>query len=440
MSIIEQTGLPPEALAGRTVVVTGSGRGIGREAARAFAGLGAAVVVAELSDEGMKTETEIRQAGGQAAFIRTDVSDEASVAALAKQTHTLFGPIDVLVNNAILCPVAGVLDMPPSLWDRVIGVNLRGTYLTCRAFLPDLLARKGVIINMVSTDAMPGLSAYIASKQGITGFSQSLAAEVGSLGVRVVAFAPGMVDTPGLRGAAESLAPRLGFTQEQFLSMPLHPAYEGLMPPDHAGAATAYLAAVLADEYHGEVVNGYSVLERAGVIPTVTAYAPDAAPEDGKAGPGAASDAVRPEDGVGSGARQALELVKQLGEVIAATQAEFNHLPVFVRPMARSGFKSKAGQSLQDWTRTLENLAAAASLTLEQVQGSGSSGLDSLRRGIERLPDDLARLKSYYLGVPAETARFTRDTELLKEVARLTAERVALIDSLGEALEGLVRG
>jgi NAD(P)-dependent dehydrogenase (short-subunit alcohol dehydrogenase family) len=431
MDILAQMKLPAGALAGKTGVVTGSGRGIGREAARVFACLEARVVVAELSDEGKEAEAQIRQAGGQAAFIRTDVSDEASVAALAEQTRRLFGPADVLVNNAILCPVAGVLDMPPALWDRVIGVNLRGTFLTCRAFLPDLLKSKGVVINMVSTDAMPGLSAYIASKQGITGFTQSLAAEVGSHGVRVIAFAPGMVDTPGLRGAAESLAPRLGFTQEQFLSMPLHPAYPGLMPAEHAGAATVYLAAALADEYHGEVVNGYTVLERAGAIAPAAAYLPgqDGAPIEVEASPGPVPESGVPAGSPAGRARQARDLTHRLVEVIAATQAEFNRLPVFVRPMARGGFKSKAGQSLQDWTRTLENLAAQ----LEQVQGSGSVP-DALQRRIKAFPDELVRLKSYYLGVPAETARFTRDQELLKEVARLTAERTALIDSLIEAL------
>jgi len=130
-----------------------------------------------------------------------------------------------------------------------------------------MLARKrGVILNMISAEAMPGLSAYIASKGGITGFSQSLALEVEGQGVRVIPFGPGMVDTPGIRNVAPELAPQLGIRTEQFLPMPLHPAFDGLMPAAYAGAATAYLVAKLADEFHGKIVTGYEVLERAGVI------------------------------------------------------------------------------------------------------------------------------------------------------------------------------
>ncbi len=119
---------------------------------------------------------------------------------------------------------------------------------------------------MVSAEAMPGLSAYIASKQGIVGFSQSLDLEVEASNIQVIAFAPGMVDTPGIRASAPALAPLLGMTEEQFLTTPLHAAYDGLMPPEHAGVATVYLVARLAKEAHGQVINGYEVLEKAGVL------------------------------------------------------------------------------------------------------------------------------------------------------------------------------
>ncbi|MEW6230197.1 MAG: SDR family NAD(P)-dependent oxidoreductase, partial [Bacillota bacterium] len=205
--VAERLGLDRESLTGKVAVVTGGGQGIGREIARVFARLGAKAIIADIAKEGAWTQRVVRDSGGKALFVRTDVSDEAGVLALAQETREVFGPADILINNAILCPVSPVLDMDAASWDRVMGVNLRGAFLACKAFLPDMLAKgQGVIVNMVSTDAMPYLSAYIASKQGLVGFTQSLAAEVGENGVRVIAFRPGFVDTPGLRQAGKQLA------------------------------------------------------------------------------------------------------------------------------------------------------------------------------------------------------------------------------------------
>jgi NAD(P)-dependent dehydrogenase (short-subunit alcohol dehydrogenase family) len=266
--ILARAGLSRNSLSGQVAVVTGAGRGIGRESARALAWLGVKVVIAELNDVlGTDAREHIVKDGGEALFIHTDISKAESVAALARETHKSFRTVDILVNNASLCPAVSVVDMDVELWDDVMGVNLRGTFLTCKTFLPEMLAKKhGVIVNMISTQAMPGLAAYIATRQGIVAFSQSLALEVEGQGVSVIPYGPGMVDTPAIRNVAPQLAPRLGIAQEPFLNMSVHPAFEGLMPAEYAGAAMAYLVAKLATEFHGEMVTGYEVLERAGVI------------------------------------------------------------------------------------------------------------------------------------------------------------------------------
>lgn len=420
---VERMGLARDTLAMQVAIVTGGGRGIGREVAYALAWLEAQVIIAELSDEGQETERLIREAGGVARFMRTDVSNPDDVAQLARLTQETFGPADILINNAILCPVAPVLEMDVDLWDRVLAVNLRGAFLACKAFLPGMIARRrGVIVNMTSLDAMPGLSAYIASKQGIVGFSQSLAAEVGSQGVRVIAFAPGMVDTPGIRDVAERLPSLLGMTREQFLSLSMHRAYPGLMPPDHAAAATAFLIAALADTYHGETVTGYEVLERSGFLqaPTTTV---------GPARPVApAPDIPRSQD-----VERALGLCHKLRAVVEETAAGFNRLPAFVRPMARRGFRKKTGKSLEDWTHTLTLLA-------EQLEGAAASSPAaerSLRANLPELQSSLGRLSVYFQEVPEETARFSRDEELLRQVRQASAGQVVLIDELLAALEAL---
>ncbi|MEZ4771051.1 MAG: SDR family oxidoreductase [Caldilineales bacterium] len=401
------------------VVITGAGRGIGREMARAFACWGARVVIAEISDQGADVEREIRAAGGQALYVRTDVSDVDSVAALAQATHGAFGPASVLINNAIVSPVAPVLEMDVATWDRVLAVNLRGTFLTCKAFLPDMLAQnRGTILNLVSTDAMPGISAYIASKQGIMGFSGSLAAEVGQGGVRVVAFGPGMVDTPGIRSVAESGLPeQLGFSREQFLGMSLHPAFDGLMPAGYAAAAAVYLVAEAADDYHGESVDGYTLLERSGLIQATSVPA------------GMVAEAAPPARESCSLATT-LALCRELEDVLRTTEEEFNQFPLFARPMARSGFKRKAGQSVQDWRRMLDRFGqltgqAAAGQPQQAAQFAAERSLMAVR---------LEQLVSYFEAVPAETARFTRDQELLRNVTQVMADRVALVQQLRDAL------
>lgn len=189
-----------------------------------------------------------------------DVSQETDVNRLAETVRREFGPATILIKGAIISPVAPVVDMKP--WDRVIAVNLRGAFLTCRAFLPDMLAREaGTIINMTSAQAMPFAAAYAASKQALAAFSQSLAVEVGGRGVRVIAFGPGIVDTPGLRDALPALA--------RYSPMDVDEALRGAISPEMAAAAMAYLVTRLADDYHGEEVDVYAVLDRAGVTQAV---------------------------------------------------------------------------------------------------------------------------------------------------------------------------
>jgi NAD(P)-dependent dehydrogenase (short-subunit alcohol dehydrogenase family) len=403
--LLSNIGLSKNDFQDSVVVITGSGRGIGLQVARAFALLGSQVVIAELTDEGEKTEQLIRSEGGKALFVQADVADSQSVAHLVQVTHERFGPAQILVNNAIRCPVALVAEMDENLWDQVMSVNLRGTFLTCKAFLPDMIThKKGTIINMISADAMPGLSAYIASKQGIVGFSQSLDLEVEAHNIQVVPFGPGMVDTPSIRAIAPTLAPLLGMTEAQFLTTPLHAAYDGLMPPEHAGAATVYLAAKLAKEYHGQVINGYEVLEKAGLLksPLTETVETKAAPVKSMHG-------------------DTLTMIKQLEASLVDTEKEFNKLPGFIRPMARNGFKTKAGQSLADWQRSISKLRSE----IETGESPSQTTLPAL----------LGKLIIYFRDVPKETSRFTKDADFLRQVSETSNQRVAVIEILIQNLK-----
>jgi NAD(P)-dependent dehydrogenase (short-subunit alcohol dehydrogenase family) len=195
----------------QVAVVTGAGNGIGRGIAKALAAAGAAVVVGDtLSDDGQRTVAEITEAGGQARFVEADVSQVDDADQLVKTALDEFGKLDVLVNNAGVGGARGrVHELDPDAFDRVVAVNLRGTFLCSRAALPQLIGREGRIVNIASTYgviAAPEAAAYCASKAGIINLTRQMAIDYGPDGVRVNAVCPGYIDT-GLGRRGPTLTP-----------------------------------------------------------------------------------------------------------------------------------------------------------------------------------------------------------------------------------------
>ncbi len=190
-------------LAGRVVIITGGGKGIGKVYAREFARAGAHVVAADIDGEAAgSVASEITAEGGTALALHTDIADPASTDVMAAAAQERFGGIDVLVNNASLMsvlPRRSWLEIPIEEWDRVMAVNLRGMFLACRAVFPAMKAKgRGKIVNISSSrvwDGTPNRLHYTTSKAGVIGFTRALAREVGEFGITVNAVSPGMTQS-----------------------------------------------------------------------------------------------------------------------------------------------------------------------------------------------------------------------------------------------------
>lgn len=190
-------------LTGKVALVTGGSTGIGRASCLAFAREGAKVVVADVNGEaGEGTAQWIRAAGGEAVFVRADVSVDDEVGAMVRTAVATYGRLDCAFNNAGIAGAIGASThaYPDDAWDRVIGINLKGVWLCMKHEIPQMLAQGGgAIVNTASIWGLvgaPGAAAYVASKHGVVGLTRAAALEYAPQGLRINAVNPGTIRTP----------------------------------------------------------------------------------------------------------------------------------------------------------------------------------------------------------------------------------------------------
>src|ERR1700739_2318251 len=195
-------------LAGKISAVTGAAQGIGREIALLFAREGADIAIVDRNKKsGEAVAEQIRSLGRRSTTVDADVGKEGQVKDAFESISRELGAVDILVNNAGIDTTSLVVDMPTSLWDEMLRINLRGVFLCTRAVLPGMIKkRSGRIINLASQLAYKGASEmahYAAAKAGVIGFTRSLAYEVAEHGMTTTAIAPGPIDTELFRKLPE---------------------------------------------------------------------------------------------------------------------------------------------------------------------------------------------------------------------------------------------
>jgi NAD(P)-dependent dehydrogenase (short-subunit alcohol dehydrogenase family) len=197
----------------KVVAITGGGQGIGRAAALHFARAGYAVSIADpATDACSEVADMIRKSGGTALFAETDVAVAADVQRWIDRTVSELGGLDVLVNNAGISRNRPFVELDPAEFDKVIAVNLRGTFLCSQAAARRMIAqkRRGSIVNIASTRAFmsePGTEAYTASKGGIVALTHGMAISLGPHGIRVNCVSPGWIETRDWQQSARARTP-----------------------------------------------------------------------------------------------------------------------------------------------------------------------------------------------------------------------------------------
>lgn len=197
-------------LDGKVAIVTGAGRGIGREIALTLAREGAAVVVVDIDAEnGSRVAEEIESMGGKALFVRTDVTNYDDIGEMVRKTIDEFGGIDILVNNAAVWNIKLFKDTEPKDWMREISINVVGVLNCIHSVLPHMMEKKGGKIVNIASDAgrvgEPWLATYSGTKGYVISLTKALAKELGRYNITVNCVSPGVTKTPGAQKFIESV-------------------------------------------------------------------------------------------------------------------------------------------------------------------------------------------------------------------------------------------
>ena len=343
--IIEKSNLNRDSLKDEIALVTGAGRGIGYETAKALAWLGAKVVIAEINEQnGKAAEERINKefGAGKAFFVKTDVGNEKDIDKLAETALKKFSKVDIILNNATVFPIGAVKDTPVDSWDFSYRVNLRGPVLLARKFIPDMTQRgHGVFVCVSSSGAAPFMGAYEVFKTAQVELANTIAAEVEGIGVYAFTVGPGISRTPGFLEGGEKVASFMGMTLDELFELNKN----AQISPEAAGTGFA-IAIALAKRYHGQETSSIQVLREAGIP-----LAEEEASRVHEQNPQQETSPVKPAEN---------RDISQLYEAVAKTYAQqsegWKKRNLFERQWLSRDFKKNTGSAIDEMLTTIKAL------------------------------------------------------------------------------------
>lgn len=373
--LIANGTLTRQSLVGEVVIVTGGGQGIGFEAVRALAWLGATVIIAEIDKQaGKDAAAAINRElhTNTVSFIHTDVGDERSINHLAREVLHHYGKVDVLLNNATIAPLGAVQDLPIAQWDTSYRVNLRGPVLLAQTFLPGMVKRQHGTFVCVSSTGVAFMGGYEILKTAQVELANTLQAELEGTGVTVFTIGPGVAPTATATAAIEHLASLYGQSTAEFYAT----VRDQFISVEAAGAGFA-AAIALADQFAGQETASVPALYAAGI------------------------ELPKPQNGQTSGRFTAgqLQQIQTLGHRVYTTLAQesssWHERSIFERQWLIRAFKKQAEMSTDQWLERLEKL--------ERVAQAGDG------MALTTLPLPLKGLANYYSYLYAAAEGYVKD-------------------------------
>jgi NAD(P)-dependent dehydrogenase (short-subunit alcohol dehydrogenase family) len=401
--LISKGNLTKDSLKDEVAIVTGAGRGIGYEAARALIWLGANIAIAEINEKTGKAAVESLESEfgkGKVIFVETNVGNDKNIEKLSEEVLKKWGKVDVVLNNATVFPIGEVKDMPIDKWDFSYRVNLRGPVLLAKAFLPGMIRRKhGVFVCVSSSGAAPFMGAYEVFKTAQGELASTVAAEVEGKGVYAYTIGPGIVRTPGLVEGGGQIASCMGKTLDSLLEM--NKSFE--ISPEAAGAGFA-ASIVLASRYHGQETSSIQVLREIGIASEgeKSQQIPRTAPSLEPSAPSTETD----------------ELYKGVMKTYSEQSDGWKKRNLFERQWVARDFKKNTGMSIDEM---LAALKAMEDKMNKQI---------SLQSAIEILK----KLATYYKHQQDQLKGFEKDPHILEKNLKTIDGWILEIKSLIAAL------
>lgn len=366
-------------LSGQIAIVTGAGQGIGFQAARSLAWLGATVIIAEINKKKGKDAAErINSELGKelTCFIKTDISSQSKINKLAKKILRRFNKVDIIINNAAVAPLGAVKDSILKDWDKSYQVNLRGPVLLARKFLPAMLKHDYGVFVCVSSEGLAYMGPYETMKSAQIHLARTIDAELGASGVISFAIGPGFVPTETAEDAVNKLASLYGKSYEELQAM----YQDHIVSVEAAGAALA-AAVVLASSFRGQEIGAKQVLIKAGL---------ELENNDDQ-------QLIMTEEEIQKAKSLCIEARKTLFE----QNKGWEERSLFERQWLLRDFKKNAGMAVEQWLDTLDSM----------IVYLNQRDLNSLTR----LYKPLDQLANFYSHLQELTKSYVKDKKQLAE-------------------------